>query len=110
MPKQGCGHCNFCLTNAKVEFLQGKDLERKGRIDEGRIKKILAATKVRDDARFLARVAFGISSPRVTVEKLGKLDVFGSMDDCDFEVCVRKISSFLPFFVLLLLTIFFPSS
>ena len=89
MPEDGCGHCNFCVTGMKVEFIQSHNLEnRKGRIDEAKVKKILAATSVRDDARFLARVAFGISSPRVTVEKLGRHDVFGSMDDCDFEVCI----------------------
>ena len=89
VPKDGCGHCNFCLTKSRVEFIRPHDnLSRKGRVDEAKIKAILAATKVRDDARFLARVAFGISSPRVTVEKLGKLAVFGSMDDCDFEVWV----------------------
>lgn len=108
VPETGCGHCNFCLTNKKVEFFQGKDLSRKGRIDDEKIKVILAATEVRDDARFLARVAFGISSPRVTVEKLGKLAVFGSMGDCDFEVCLREMSACLlnVFFLVLCL---FPS-
>ena len=39
---------------------------------------------------YLARVAFGISSPRVTSEKLSKNAVHGSMDKCDFEVRVRS--------------------
>lgn len=86
VPKEGCGHCNFCLTKTQVRFLQARNRSRKGRIDERKIEAILAATTVRDDARFLARLAFGISSPRVTMEKLGKHAVFGSMDDCDFEV------------------------
>ena len=88
VPTDGCGHCNFCITKRPVKFLQGdnNEVERKGRIDEKKIKAILSATNVRDDSRFLARVAFGISSPRVTVEKLGKHAVFGSMDECDFEV------------------------
>ena len=91
VPKQGCGHCNFCLTKKPVKFLQARNLSRKGRIDKRKIEAILAATTVRDDARFLARVAFGISSPRVTMEKLGKHGVFGSMDDCDFEVRIGKV-------------------
>lgn len=91
VPQQGCGHCNFCLTKTPVKFLQARNLSWKGRIDEGKIKAILAATTVRDDARFLARVAFGISSPRVTIEKLGRHAVFGSMDDCDFEVCTGRV-------------------
>lgn len=86
IPTEGCSHCNFCLTKKPIEFLQSDRQQRKGRIDEGKINAILSATKVRDDARFLARVAFGISSPRVTAEKLGKHAVFGSMDDCNFEV------------------------
>ena len=92
VPSAGCGHCNFCLSHVAVEFSQGDDdddtVSRKGRIDEAKVKAVLAATGVRDDARFLARVAFGISSPRVTGEKLSKSAVFGCMDDCDFEVCV----------------------
>lgn len=86
IPKEGCGHCNYCLTKKPISLIQGDKQQRNGRIDEEKIKAILSATKVRDDARFLARVAFGISSPRVTAEKLGKHAVFGSMDDCNFEV------------------------
>lgn len=94
MPMDGCGHCNFCMSKKRVEFIQKRNVERKGRIDEGKVKAILAATTVRDDARFLARVAFGISSPRVTTEKLGKSAVFGCMDDCDFEVSVIRVLFF----------------
>ncbi len=86
IPGNGCGHCNFCVTKKPISLIQGDKKLRNGRMDEGKIKAILSATKVRDDARFLARIAFGISSPRVTAEKLGKHAVFGSMDDCNFEV------------------------
>ena len=82
----GCGTCNFCTTMKPVEYLPKEARQRKGRLDDTRIKAILSVTKARDDARFLARVAFGVSSPRVTAEKLGKHPVFGSMADCDFEV------------------------
>jgi hypothetical protein len=50
------------------------------------IKKVLKQCSVRDDPRFLARVAFGLKSPRVTQLKLDKDDVFGSLADHDFEV------------------------
>lgn len=86
IPSDGCGTCSFCITRKPVEYSPSGRQERKGRIDEAKIKRILAATKTRDDARFLARIAFGVSSPRVTAEKLGKHSVFGSMADCDFEV------------------------
>jgi RecQ family ATP-dependent DNA helicase len=84
VPKNGCGSCQYCLTGIAVRFSRGGD--RKGRIDDAKVKAILAATPVRDDPRFLARIGFGISSPRVTIEKLGRHSVFGSLSDCDFEV------------------------
>ena len=59
---------------------------KKEKIDEGKIKAVLAATSARDDARFLARIAFGITSPRVGIERLGKSGVFRSCKGCDFEV------------------------
>lgn len=90
IPGGGCGHCSFCITKTPIKYIRGDKEQRKGRIDEAKIKEVLSATKVRDDARFLARVAFGISSPRVTAEKLGKHPVFGSMDDCNFEVCAAS--------------------
>ncbi len=86
IPKSGCGTCSFCTTRKRVEYLPSAAQQRKGPIDESKIKAILSATKVRDDARFLARIAFGVSSPRMTAEKLSKHLVFGSMTDCDFEV------------------------
>lgn len=84
--KTGCANCSFCLTKTPIKFIEGDKARRTELIDEGKIKAILAATVVRDDARFLARVAFGISSPRVTSEKLSRHPVFGSMDGCDFQV------------------------
>ena len=85
VPNHGCGHCQTCLGKGRIFFHGLRDC--KGRVDPKKTKAILSACLVRDDPRFLARVAFGISSPRVTSEKLGKHRVFGSMDDCDFEVC-----------------------
>ena len=86
IPEKGCGHCSFCITGVPVSFDRVKKRSRRGRISKKKIQVILAATNVRDDPRFLARVAFGIYSPRIGVEKLGKHAVFGSMDECDFEV------------------------
>lgn len=86
VPKDGCGHCQTCLGKSKIYYHGTRDC--KGRVDAKRTKAILSNCSIRDDARFLARLAFGISSPRITSEKLGKHPVFGSMDDCDFEVCI----------------------
>ena len=84
--KEGCGHCSFCIRKSSVLFDQTKRRSRKGRITAAKVIAVLAAIEARDDPRFLARVAFGISSPRVISENLTRHKVFGSMDDCDFEV------------------------
>ncbi|KAL8811958.1 MAG: hypothetical protein Q9200_001391 [Gallowayella weberi] len=86
IPSEGCRTCSFCVTRKRVEYQPTGAQQRKGRIDEGRINSVLSATKIRDDARFLARIASGFSSPRVTGEKLNRNVVFGSMADCDFEI------------------------
>lgn len=78
-----CGHCTYCLT-AKPVTLAPK---RTPPVNMAEIRKVLAACDVRDDPRFLARIAFGIKSPRVTQLKLDKNKVFGSLEDHDFEVC-----------------------
>ena len=88
-PPAGCGNCTFCLTKTPVVFLLDENNNnslKKEKINEAKIKAVLAATKIRDDARFLARVAFGIMSPRVGSERLGKSGVFGCCGGCDFEV------------------------
>ena len=91
IPASGCENCSFCTTKSPVIFIGGKKKLKKAPINEGKIKAILSATKVRDDARFLARVAFGISSPRVGIERLGKHKVFGSMSECEFEVSIVHV-------------------
>lgn len=86
IPEQGCGNCESCI-NEPVKLV--KDVS-KAMVDKKKIDAILAATMIRDDARFLARIAFGLSSPRVAKEKLAKHEVFGSMKDCEFEELVRQ--------------------
>jgi hypothetical protein len=81
MPAE-CGHCTWCETHTQVVLSKTPP----SRPDPVRIAAVLEACGAGDDPRFLARIAFGISSPRVTVMKLGKHQVFGSMDECDFMV------------------------
>ncbi|KAM7196941.1 P-loop containing nucleoside triphosphate hydrolase protein [Rhypophila sp. PSN 637] len=71
--KAHCGHCTFCLTKIPVESPSGP---RETNITPGMISGVLAATNVRDDPRFLARVAFGIKSPRITKMKLHEGSAF----------------------------------
>ena len=95
-----CGKCQFCLTGKSVHMVDSTI--KKAPVDDRRVKAILAACKARDDPRLLARIAFGISSPRVTQEKCGtKNPVFGSMGDCDFDV--RNIAESVFLFMLTVL-------
>lgn len=80
--KDNCGHCTFCITK-KAVILPHKAIPP---VDFAGIKKVLEACEVRDDPRFLARVAFGIKSPRVTALKLGNSSVFGSLIEQPFDV------------------------
>ncbi|KAH7254927.1 P-loop containing nucleoside triphosphate hydrolase protein [Fusarium solani] len=84
--KKKCGHCTFCLGGKAIELPQSppKTLNRTA------IREVLNATDVRDDARFLARVAFGIKSPRVTKLKLDRNHVFSSMADSNFEMILKE--------------------
>lgn len=56
------------------------------------IQKVLEAINVRDDPRFLARVAYGIRSPRVTALKLDKSPVFRSLAHHDFEALLAEFT------------------
>lgn len=81
--KKKCGHCTFCLSGKALKLPPSP----RKTLNRAAIQEVLSATDVRDDARFLARVAFGIKSPRVTKLKLDRNHVFSSMADSDFEVC-----------------------
>ncbi|KAK4172761.1 P-loop containing nucleoside triphosphate hydrolase protein [Triangularia setosa] len=86
--KEKCGHCSFCLTGKPVEPPKLKVTETTA----SSIQQVLKATEVRDDPRFLARVAYGIRSPRVTALKLDKSPVFRSMADHDFEALLAEFT------------------
>jgi hypothetical protein len=85
--KQACGHCTWCETQRPVELKKPPQVPW----DSKAFAQVLLAVPDRDDARFLARVAFGIGSPRVTSSKLSKSPVFGSMEGCSFVVCFMLI-------------------
>lgn len=83
--KKDCGHCTWCLTNRPVPLVKPPPKP----FDIVPFNKILEVVPDRDDARFLAKIAFGISSPKITAAKLGGQNpLFGSMDDHPFEVSV----------------------
>ena len=80
-----CGHCTWCETHEPVNL----PTIAPEKPDETLVQAVLKACSVRDDPRFLARVAFGITSPRVMALKLQKSHVYRSMNDCDFLVGSR---------------------
>jgi superfamily II DNA helicase RecQ len=80
--KKECGHCQWCLTHKAVM----RDKRPPVEFNQSAFMAILTKVPDRDDPRLLARIAFGISSPRVTALKLSKDPVFGSMDDHEFMV------------------------
>ncbi|KAI9065831.1 ATP-dependent DNA helicase [Trametes sanguinea] len=85
VPDGMCGQCTFCMTGSGVEF----EPIAQAVPDPYRIQQILNACPERDDPRLLARMAFGITSPRLTAGKWSTYHpLFGSMVDTDFNALV----------------------
>lgn len=80
-----CGNCTFCTTGESVEFKS----DINSTINPAQVKAILAACPERDDPRLLARMAFGITSPRLTAGRWSTSHpLFGSMGSVDFAALV----------------------
>lgn len=77
-----CGHCTWCQTHQPVALQRLPPVP----FNRDAFNAVLKAVPDRDDARLLAKIAFGITSPRVTSLKLSKDPLFGSMADHDFMV------------------------
>ncbi|KAF1946933.1 ATP-dependent DNA helicase [Clathrospora elynae] len=80
-----CGHCTWCETGKQV-ILPNEPPQLP---DPVKVQKLLNTISVRDDARLLAKIAFGIKSPRITDMKLAQKDVFESMNVCNFQELLR---------------------
>ncbi|USP74690.1 hypothetical protein yc1106_01964 [Curvularia clavata] len=80
-----CGHCTWCETHVPVVLPD----EPPQPPDPVKVKRVLDAVPVRDDPRFLAKLAFGIRSPRMTALKVFSSGVFESMNVCDFPELLR---------------------
>ncbi|KAF8846312.1 ATP-dependent DNA helicase [Paxillus ammoniavirescens] len=80
-----CGTCTFCTTGDTIKF----DPQAEVKPNPNKIKAILAACCEREDPRLLARMAFGITSPRLTANKWSTSHpLFGTMVDSDFNALV----------------------
>lgn len=76
-----CGHCSWCETHEAPVIPDRPVFD-----DTKGVGKILEAFFERDDPRFLARIAFGIPSPRITAAKYSSSPLFGSLQGGDFPV------------------------
>ncbi|KAI0033425.1 ATP-dependent DNA helicase [Vararia minispora EC-137] len=87
VPEGMCGMCTFCKTGSGASFTT----TALGIPDPTKIQAILNACHERDDPRLLARMAFGITSPRLTAGKWSiSHPLFGSMVDTDFNTLVTS--------------------
>ena len=90
MPDGMCGRCTFCKTGQGVEF----DAVADAQPDPAKLRAILDTIPDRDDPRLLARMAFGITSPRLTANKWSTSHpLFGSMVDADFGALVEAFDA-----------------
>ncbi|KAJ7244723.1 ATP-dependent DNA helicase [Mycena haematopus] len=86
IPDDGCGLCTFCTTGQGVTFSPKPIVN----VDKKQLAAILSACHERDDPRLLARMAFGITSPRLTALKCSSSHpLFGSMVNTDFNALVN---------------------
>ncbi|KZT06011.1 ATP-dependent DNA helicase [Laetiporus sulphureus 93-53] len=80
-----CGKCSFCTTGTGIEFTP----QTESVPDPEQLQAILQACPERDDPRLLARMAFGITSPRLRAGKWSTSHpLFGSMVSVDFNALV----------------------
>ncbi|KAJ7786235.1 ATP-dependent DNA helicase [Mycena metata] len=90
VPEDGCGFCTFCTTGQGVTFSPHPVVS----VDKKQIAAILQACHERDDPRLLARMAFGITSPRLTALKCStNHPLFGSMVNADFNLLVNAFDA-----------------
>ncbi|KAK7064288.1 putative ATP-dependent DNA helicase RecQ [Favolaschia claudopus] len=90
VPDDGCGLCTFCQTGQGVEFAPQPVVN----VNRAQLTAILNACSERDDPRLLARMAFGITSPRLTALKCSTSHpLFGSMVSTDFNALVAAFDA-----------------
>jgi superfamily II DNA helicase RecQ len=80
-----CGHCTWCETHRRVVLPD----EPPQSPDPKKVQQVLKEISVRDDPRFLAKLAFGIKSPRMTALKVFSSSAFESMNVCDFPELLK---------------------
>ncbi|GAA5992274.1 hypothetical protein JCM10908_000400 [Rhodotorula pacifica] len=89
VPNGKCGMCSFCNTGQPIPFEPKFDAP----FSDKQVRFVLAVCGVRDDPRMLARLAFGVTSPRITALGLSKHDVFGCCDTADFNKLLERFDA-----------------
>lgn len=84
MPEE-CGHCTWCETHKQVVLPDAPPQPP----DPVLVDRLLQEVPARDDPRYLAKIAFGIKSPRMYQEGIYRMSVFESMNVCDFEALLK---------------------
>lgn len=79
----------FCKTRQAIPFQPKYDTE----FSEKQVRFVLGVCGVRDDPRFLARLAFGVSSPRITQLGLSRHDIFGCCETADFNKLLERFEA-----------------
>ncbi|GAA5874026.1 hypothetical protein JCM3774_001587 [Rhodotorula dairenensis] len=89
VPNGQCGMCSFCKGEQSVAFAPKLDAP----FSDKQVRFVLAVCGVRDDPRMLARLAFGVTSPRITQLGLSKHDAFGCCDSADFGKLLSRFEA-----------------
>ncbi|KAF2019171.1 ATP-dependent DNA helicase [Aaosphaeria arxii CBS 175.79] len=84
-----CGHCTWCETHKQITLPD----EPAPVPTSFQLKQVMDACPMRDDPRFLAKIAFGIKTPWMRTLGLQKSPAFESMMDCDFMELVRAFEA-----------------
>lgn len=79
----------FCKGEQSVAFAPKTDAP----FSDKQVRFVLAVCGVRDDPRLLARLAFGVTSPRLTQLGLSKHDAFGCCDSADFGKLLERFEA-----------------
>ena len=91
-----CGACGFCETRKPVAFEWTAKADEDRSVDMNAVQLVLDAVGEAglDDPRFLARVSWGVSSPRATAMKLSKTSAWGCCEGVQFEKLVKVFEGF----------------
>jgi hypothetical protein len=89
---------SLSLTHANLQFCTTREtlhlpIPAPLKLSEHLVSAILTSCQVRDDSRFLARLAFGIPSPRIYSLGFSRSALFGSIGTVDFGLLLARFEA-----------------